>query len=84
MADADDDEAATRERAIELIEFLALLDPGTRSDHLAWAARVADPAEPFDRSELEVLRHACQDRLTWLQAAVVQDEPLPRAERPAP
>lgn len=67
-----------------MIEFLALLDPDTRSDHLAWAARLADLAEPIDRSELEIVRHACQDRLTWLQAAVVQDEPLPRAERPAP
>jgi hypothetical protein len=68
-----------RERAIEMIRFLALLNPDTRSDYLAWAARLASPSEPFEPSELEVLRHACQDELTRLQAAVVQDEPLPSA-----
>jgi hypothetical protein len=77
-------QTAERERAIELIRFLAWLsdDPELRADHLAWAERLTDPAEPFDRSELEVLRHVCHDGPTRLQAAVLQDilqdEPLPR------
>jgi hypothetical protein len=74
---------AERERAIELIRFLAWLvdDPAVRADHLAWAERLTDPAELFDPSELEVLRHVCHDELTRLQAAVAQDEPPPGAER---
>jgi hypothetical protein len=68
-----------RERAIELIRFLALLEPDLCSDYLGWAARLMDPAEPFDQSELDVLRHSSLIRLGELQAAVVQDEPLPQA-----
>jgi hypothetical protein len=69
-----------RERGVELIRFLALLadDPRLRCDYLGWAARLRrDPDERLHPSELELLRHPCHDRLTELQAAVVQDEPLP-------
>ena len=58
--------------------FVALLEPELRADYLGWAKRLTDPAEPFDQSELEILRHSCHDRLTELAAAVAQDEPLPR------
>jgi hypothetical protein len=72
------DQATARERAIELIRFLALLaDEPLRSEYLGWATRLEDSDEPFDSSQLEVLRHACHDRLTELEAAVAQDEPLP-------
>jgi hypothetical protein len=74
--------AEVRERAIELIEFLALLNPESRADYLGWAARLHKPTEPFQSFELEILRHSCHDRLTELAAAVVQDEPLPRAREP--
>jgi hypothetical protein len=45
-------------RRIELIEFLALINPGLRTDHSTWATRLANPDEPFDPLELDVLRHA--------------------------
>jgi hypothetical protein len=66
--------AAERERAIELIRFLALLDPDLRGDYLAWATRLAVPSEPFHPSEIAVLRHSCLIELGRLQAAVVQDD----------
>ena len=62
-------EDPARARAIELIRLLALLDADLRSDYLAWAARLENPAEPFDPSELEVLRHSCHDYLTRLAAS---------------
>jgi hypothetical protein len=71
-----------RERAIDLIKFLALLaDEPLRSDYLGWAARLEEnPDALFHPSELEMLRHRALIELGRLQAAVVQDEPLPGLE----
>jgi hypothetical protein len=68
-------------RRIELIEFLALINPGLRTDHSTWATSLANPDEPFDPLELDVLPHTCHDQLTRLQGAVMQDGPLPRLPR---